>query len=41
MGKRNINHVGQTAPNANGGKKLKANTINVEELQGAVHNPQP
>jgi hypothetical protein len=39
MGKRNIGQ-GQTAPLNNGAGKIpKSNTINIEEIHGAVHNP--
>ena len=41
MGKRNQHQVQQTAPTANRERKTKANTINVDELNGGVHNPQP
>lgn len=37
MGKRNQTNIQQTAPSQNVNKKGKASTINVEELQGAVH----
>lgn len=41
MGKRNQAHAQATAPTANA-KKGKANTINVEELEGGpAHNAQP
>lgn len=39
-GKRN-QAMQQTAPNQPSNKRSKASTLNVEELQGASHNPAP